>query len=225
MRIVILLTAALFASVQQATCQTPAPAATQMMSWQGLGLVRLGMSIAEAERALGMREYVVRLRKQVPGGHVLLQGAELAPRADGKSAECWVTQRADGKDENVFYWVMNDKIVVIAAMPAAGKPRSANVTDMRGIGIGSSEVDIRRTYGDVKIVPAPGNSSGAEVKNAKERARPGIKLSEPVPSLEHWVQVESPNHQRAIVFDTRDDKIRWLKTGFLPAVMAEEGCS
>jgi len=223
MRIVILLIAALFASVQQATSQTPAPVATQMMSWQGLGVVRLGMSVAEAEHALGLSD-VLRNHKYAVGERVHVLAVQLTPRMDGMSAECWVTQRADGKDENVFYKVMNDKIVVIAVIPATGKLQSANVTDVRGIGVGASEADIRRVYGDVKIELAPGDNVEGAIEAAKVRVRRGVKLSEREPALDYWAVVESPNHQRALIFDMRDGKIRGLKTGFLPVVMAAKGC-
>jgi hypothetical protein len=36
-------------------------------------------------------------------------------------------------------------------------------------------------------------------------------------------EVESPNHERALILDTRDSKVLWLRTGLKPAVMAE-GC-
>ena len=89
--------------------------------------------------------------------------------------------------------------------------------------IGASEADIRRAYGNARIRLAPGNSPEAEIEAAQERARLGIKLAEPEPSLDYWVEVESPNHERALIFDTRDGKVLWLRTGLKPAVMAE-GC-
>jgi len=160
------------------------------------------MSVAEAEHALG-----------VP----------LTPRVEGISAECWVTQRSDGQDGGIGYMVMDDKIVVIQAAPVDVSHQATNVTDTRGIGVGASEADIRRAYGDVKIRLAPGNSIEAEIEAAKTRAELGIKLAEPEPPLDWWVEVESPNHQRALIFDTRDSRVVWLRTGLKPAVM-EEGC-
>ena len=118
---------------------------------------------------------------------------------------------------------MDDKIVVIQVAPDGSSQQVTNVTDTRGIGIGASEADIRRAYGDIKIRFAPGNSLEGEIEAAKERARLGIKLAEPEPSPDYWVEVESPNHERALIFDTRDSKVLWLRTGLKPAVMAE-GC-
>ena len=219
MRIVILLIAALFASVQQAASQTPA--ATQMMSWQGLGVVRLGMSVAEAELALGLQD-VLKSHKYAVGERLDVLAVQLTPRVDRRSEECWVAQRADGKDEAISYVVINDRIVVVAAVPVVGKPQTTNVTDMRGIGVGDSVADIRKVYGDVRTELAPNDKGEAEAGRGRERR--GAKVSQPEPSLGYWVEVESPNHQRALVFDTRDGKVRSLRTGFLPEVMIARGC-
>ena len=180
------------------------PANCQVLSWQGLGSVRLGMTVDEAEHSL-----------MTP----------LAPKDVGFSDECWVTQRLDGKDEAIYYQVRKGKIAVISVSPNARKPQNTNVTDTRGIGIGSMESDIRRAYGQVKITLAPYYSEESEIEAAKERARLGIKLSEPLPSPEYRIEVESPNHQRALLYTTRDSKIIGLSTGFKPAVTDPEDCN
>jgi hypothetical protein len=39
-----------------------------------------------------------------------------------------------------------------------------------------------------------------------------------------WIEAESPDHKRAIIFDTQDHKVTYLSTGFRPAVTAFEAC-
>jgi hypothetical protein len=195
MRVIILLLGALiFAS----------PASCQVLSWQGLGPVRLGMTIQEAERALM---------------------TSFRPRDIAFTDECWITQRADGKDDEVYYEVQNGKIVIITVAPDLTKHGTTKITDTRGLGVGATEADIRKAYGDLKARFAPYFSEESEIEAAKERARLGVKLSEPLPSPEYWIEVESPNHERAIIFNTRDSKVLWLRTGFKPAVTEMEGCS
>ncbi|MGA7806508.1 hypothetical protein [Bradyrhizobium sp.] len=141
------------------------------------------------------------------------------------SEECWMTQRADGKDPAISYEVQKGKIVVIYVVPNPRKQETTNVTDTRGIGIGAMESDIRRAYGQVKIAFAPYFSKESEIEAAKVRARLGVKSSEPVPSPQYTVEVESPDHQRAIIFTTQDSKVIDLATGFKPAVGEMEACS
>ena len=90
----------------------------QVLSWQGAGPVRLGMTVAEAERALH---------------------AKLAPVALPFSKECYVTGRADGKDEALSYVIVNAKIVVMTVFLPDYKPPNPNIVDANGIGVGSTE--------------------------------------------------------------------------------------
>jgi hypothetical protein len=177
------------------------PAKSQVLSWQGLGPVRFGMTVDEAERALM---------------------APLKPRDIGFSDDCWVTERADGKDEVISYVVEHGKIAMISLLPTKGQ--TTNLTDTRGIGIGATEADIRRAYGQVKITRAPDFNEEAEIEAAKTRAELGIKMTEPEPSPEYWVEVESPDHKRAIIFNTRDSKVIWLRSGLKPVVTSSEEC-
>jgi hypothetical protein len=71
---------------------TSIAAHAQVLSWQGVGSVRLGMTVAEAERALH---------------------AKLGPVDLPFSKECYVTGRADGRDKALSYVVVNGKIVVM----------------------------------------------------------------------------------------------------------------
>lgn len=166
--------------------------------------MKLGMTVEEAQRALS---------------------APLQPKDAASSDECWVTQRADGKDDAIYYRLQNGKISVITVWLNPRQQQSTAAADTRGIGIGATEADIRRAYGQVNITFAPYFSAESEIEAAKERARLGVKLSEPPPSPEYWVEVESPNHQRAIIFTTRDSKVVGLRAGFKPAVRDPEDCN
>jgi hypothetical protein len=182
-----------------ATLSTPAQ--SQVVSWQGVGPVRLGMTVDAAEHALM---------------------APLNPKDIAFLNDCWVTQRADLKDEALTYVVEHGKIAVISVYPPQGQ--TTGLTDTRGIGIDATEADIRRAYGEVKISLAPDYNEQSEIEAAKTRAELGIKMSEPQPSPHYWVEVESPNHERAILFDTQDSKITSLRTGFKPIVTYNEWC-
>jgi hypothetical protein len=175
----------------------------QVLSWQGVGPVRLGMTVAQAERALN---------------------AKLAPVALPFSKECYVTGRADGKDKALSYVIENAKIVVMTVFLSDYKQPNPNIVDANGIGVGSTEADIRRGYEKVKKELAPDFRESEEelAQAAKERARHGI--TEPEPSPHYWIIAESPDHRRAIVFETQDEKVLHLRTGLKPHVMSSEDC-
>jgi len=91
----------------------------------GLGTVRIGMSVEDAERAIG-----VRLHSLVPGYG---QG-------------CWLAGRADGLDPGLYYMVEHGRITRIdVTAPKAGSTPSTSTT--RGIAIGSTEADVQGRYG------------------------------------------------------------------------------
>jgi hypothetical protein len=180
------------------------PASAQVISWQGVGPVKLGMTVAQAERALN---------------------AKLGPVDLPFSKECYVTRRADGKNEALSYVVVDGKIVVMTVFLQGYKQPNPNIVDVNGIGVGSTEDDINRAYGQVKKELSPfyrGYSEESAAADAKERAKQGI--TEPEPSPEYWIEAESPDHQRAIIFETRDQKVLHLRIGLKPDVMSSEDC-
>jgi hypothetical protein len=77
-------------------------------------------------------------------------------------------------------------------------------------------------YKQVKKVQAPDFRESEEqlAEFAKERASHGI--TEPEPSPHYWVVAESPDHQRAIIFETQDGKVLNLRIGLKPQVMSSE---
>ena len=94
---------------------------------------------------------------------------------------------------------------------------------LRGLGVGATEADLREAYGlDLKIGYAPGYSKESEIAAAAERARLGIKRSKPEPSPEWWGEGDSPNHERTIIYNTRDSKVLWFRTGLKPWVTETE---
>ena len=180
-----------------------APASAQVLSWQGVGSVRLGMTVAEAERALN---------------------AKLGPVALPFSEECYVTGRADGKDEALSYVVENGRIVVMTVFRPGNKQPNPNIVDANGIGVGSTESDIRRGYKLIEKVLAPyfRGSEEYRAEAAKERVKHGITI--PEPSRQYWIVAESPDHRRAIIFQTEDEKVLHMRTGLKPQVMSYEDC-
>jgi hypothetical protein len=135
----------------------------------------------------------------------------------------WVTERADGKDDGLSYVVQNGKIVIISLLPIKGQKTSLH--DTRGIGIGATGADILTAYGQVKITRAPCYDEESEIEVATTRAKLDVKQSEPQPSPHYWIEVESPNHERAIIFDTQDSKVTSLMTGSSrPLLLLRNAC-
>jgi hypothetical protein len=141
-----------------------APASAQVLSWQRVGSVRLGMTVAEAERALN---------------------AKLGPMALPFSEECYVTGRADGNDKALSYVIENGRIVVMTVFLSGNKQPNPNIVDANGIGVGSTEADILRGYKQVEKVLAPDFRSSEEdlAEAAKERAAHGITEPEAFSTL------------------------------------------
>ena len=104
------------------------------------------------------------------------------------------------------------------------RPPNPNIVDAKGIGVGSTESDIRRGYHEVTKELAPDFRESEEelAEAAKERARHGI--TGPEPSPHYWIIAESPDHRRAIIFETQDEKVLHFRAGLKPQVLANENC-
>jgi hypothetical protein len=170
----------------------PISASAQVLSWRGVGPVELGMTVQEAERALNAK-----------------LGSVEAPF----SKDCYVTGRADGKEKALSYVVIDGKITVMTVfLPNEQRP-DPNIVDGSGIGVGSTEADIRRVYGKVRKELAPDFRARKEelAEVAKERAKRGI--TEPEPPPQYWIVVENPDHKRVIIFQTRNQKVLYFEIG------------
>jgi hypothetical protein len=103
--------------------------ASQVATMEGIGPVKIGMTVKEAEDALG---------------------AKLDPISPEFYKECWVTSRSDKKDRVIQYRVENENIAAIDVYPRAAEtfplPIPAIMTE-KGIGVGSTEEEIKRAYG------------------------------------------------------------------------------
>jgi hypothetical protein len=109
------------------------PASPRTLTMTGLGVVQLGMTVTEAQTALG---------------------AALNPMPLGSEAACWMTRRTDGRAPEVFYMVENDKITRIDINTAASAGTPSDVKTAAGIGIGATEADVIQTYGkSAKVTP------------------------------------------------------------------------
>jgi len=106
--------------------------ASQVATMEGIGPVKIGMTVEEAKRALG---------------------AKLDPISPEFYKECWVTSRSDKKDRVIQYIadIAGDQnVVAIDVYPRAAEtfplPNPAIKTP-EGVGGGSTEEKIRRAYG------------------------------------------------------------------------------
>jgi hypothetical protein len=105
------------------------------LTMQALGKVMVGMTVPQAEKALGAR---------------------LKPidRADGISTEaCWLTQNADGTRPSITYMIQKGEIVRIDVWDKPNTTDSAS-TD-KGIRIGSSQRAVLDAYPNAEAAPHP----------------------------------------------------------------------
>jgi len=119
----------------------------RILTSTGLGPVRIGMTVPQAEKALG--------KKLKP-----------LDTTDGISSEsCWPTSSADGIDDWLVYVIENGKIVHVEVQDARpGKIPTIipSVKTEKGIGIGSSKEQIRKQYGSSLKVHDPDEDSDGE---------------------------------------------------------------
>lgn len=108
----------------------------------GLGAIRLGWTVRAVEREL--RAKLGRLSRNSHG----------FSREPESSETCWQWQRRDGKDPAVVYMTDRGRVVRIEV---GGDTRSASkIVTAHGIGIGSTEAQVRAAYGDaVTFEPHP----------------------------------------------------------------------
>lgn len=112
--------------------------ASQVATMEGIGPVKIGMTVQEAEHALG---------------------AKLDPISPPFYKECWITSRSDKKDRVIQYMVEDENIAAIDVYPPAAETFPLPIPAIKtpkGIGVGSTEEQIRKAYGkSVKKERAP----------------------------------------------------------------------
>jgi len=165
------------------------PAGADVLSWQGVGPVQLGMTVKDAERALGTK---------------------LEPRSIVYTSDaCYQTSRADKKDPGITYVVEDGRITVINVFTSDG--RTPDVVDQQRIGIGSTEDDIRRSYAQVN-----------KRLGFYDRDKP--PENDPAHVPEFWIEADSPDMKRMILFVTRAGKVTSMAAGLKPTVLEPEPC-
>ncbi len=125
---------ALFASFVSADVR----AFDRILTFNGLGSVRIGMTVSEAEAALG---------------------AKLTPMdpSNGIDSEaCWETSRADNVDPGISYMVNQGNIVRIDVffprLPNGNSGDAPSVATENGIRLTSSVEDVKKAYGADLII-------------------------------------------------------------------------
>jgi hypothetical protein len=180
---------------------TSISASAQVLSWQGVGPVELGMTAQEAERALNVK---------------------LGPVALPFSKDCYITGRADGKEEALSYVVVDGRIAVMFVFLRNEKQPNPNITDRNGMGVGSTEADIRRVYGKVRKQLAPDFRKSKDALEEAAGARTKHGITEPEPPPHYWVVVDSSDHKRAIIFETKNQRVLHFEIGLKPEIMSSE---
>jgi hypothetical protein len=133
----------IFAILTAATLIAAAPAVpppnvlTNVLTYEGLGPVTMGMTVAQADRALGAR-------------------LKMIFSEDNDPMSCGTGVRADGRNSDVVYMVMKGRIVRIGVMRMEeGAPSNPAVRTAKNIGLGATEAQVRAAYPNVKVEPHP----------------------------------------------------------------------
>ncbi|MGH6858469.1 MAG: hypothetical protein ACRECP_12750 [Methylocella sp.] len=106
--------------------------AAQIATAEGIGPVKIGMVVKEAEHALG---------------------AKLDPMSEESGEECWVTSRPDEKKPLVRYTVEGRNITEIDVYPPVPETFPLSILAIRtpqGIGVGSTEEEINKAYRSIR---------------------------------------------------------------------------
>ena len=101
----------------------------KILRMDGIGPVRIGMTVQQAERALHAR---------------MKLDSPYQDRADWD--ECAYAERIDGKQPEIGYMVAHNRITRIEIGQVDGKPDSS-ITTEKGIGLNATRAAVRRAYG------------------------------------------------------------------------------
>lgn len=133
---------------------TAAAAADQVLTFTGLQPVKIGMSVPDAETALGYK----------------LKPLDTSDRVSTEA--CWLTERADGTQPALTYMVRNGKITRIDVWEEEGRPSA--VRSREGIRIGSTESAVMEAHGkalEVSAHPHLGEEGRYLVLRASDKRR------------------------------------------------------
>ena len=123
-----------------ALCSVTAAARAATLTTKGLAPVRLGATIAGAERALHAR--LGRLSRSSHGFSTEPEATEI----------CWLWQRRDGRDAHITYMTERGRIVRIDVTASSGTA----IPTTRGIAVGSRLDAVEKAYGaDLHLEPHP----------------------------------------------------------------------
>lgn len=165
-----------------------AAAADQILTFDGLGPVHVGMTVLEAEAALGVK-------------------LEPLDTNDGVSSDsCWYTLRTDGVDQAIPYMIRDGRIARIDVNEGPIGKMGTNIPGVkteRGIGIGSSEEDVKKAYGSALNI-TPHRYGGED---------------------DHYLTTLTADKSRGIRFETWEGKVNHFHVGTAEAILLVEGCS
>lgn len=122
-----------FALVLSIGC-APATAADQILTSDGLGPVKIGMTQRQAERVLGAR-----LKSPFPSERRNI---------------CWNAIRADRVDPWIYYVLLNGRVasIEITHLPLGGPTVTPRIATDKGIRIGDTDAKVKDAYGpNVKV--------------------------------------------------------------------------
>lgn len=115
-------------------CSASTNAADQILTIDGLGPVKIGMTQRQAERVLGAR-----FKHPFPSDR-------------GKA--CWYAVRADRVDPWIYYVIWDGKVasIEVTNLPLGGPSVVPRIVTDKGIRIGDPDAKVKETYGpDVKV--------------------------------------------------------------------------
>jgi hypothetical protein len=99
-------------------------------------------------------------------------------------------------------FTLDDRRVIRISVDFIGKGSPSPVRTEAGIGLNSTEDEVKQAYGDRLVVkPHPYDPSW------------------------HYFVVDSPDHSRAIVFETNGTKVIHIRAGDYPSIIQPDGCS
>ena len=101
---------------------------SQLLTSDGLGSVKWGMSVRQVEAALGA-------------------SLSVFPNSYGSYEACETAKRTDGLDAGLWFMFEAGQLTRIDVSPPDGTRSRLAISAQMGIGVGSEEVAVKRTYG------------------------------------------------------------------------------